>query len=281
MLLVWTFIAMVRTKHRSCVPFLAVGWLVMLLPGLFWIGRNAQAWGIPCLSVNGPLAQEWAAKAILEGAGPNKAVPIPAYVREMDLHINFIVDFSQPDWLPPRFKEITSWNRNGLSDDIAQGKKLLPIVLEKHLPLYLKSSLFSTMDVLFAPQNKHIKEFLGMSTASEPKWHSMAGSHLGTWQALMDFASSRLGNPVTMLWSIYAIGFLALYYAGIFAGIKPYVLNYRWSIWTLSIIGVGSLLFLIGPLGQSRYRFVMTQPYLAVSAVGLTNWLRNLRKKPE
>ncbi len=280
MLLAVTIIAVFRARQRSARVLILAGLLVMLVPAGVWIGRNFQAWGIPALSVNGPLAQEWAAKAVLEGAGPDKAVPIPEYTREMDLHINFITDYSQADWIRPRFKEIKSWNRDGLAEDIKNEKGLLPKVLRHHFLLYVKSTALATADVLFAPQNKNIKEFLGLPIKTEVKWHTMSGSHLDGGHEIAAFIKARAANPLTLTWSCFALGFLALYYGGAVMGIKPYINNYIWNIWTLYIIGVAGMLLLIGPLGQARYRFVMTQPFLALASIGIANWLRKDRDGP-
>jgi len=275
MLIAWTIIAAFRSKRFTSAALILCGCLVIVAPGAFWIDRNAKAWGVPRLSVNGPLAQQWAAKAILDGVEGTS----PDYAPEMAKHIGLIADISQEDWIPARFKQVVAWNRDGLAEDIEQGKHLLPFVLHNYLPQYVKSAALGTLDVLIAPQNKSLKEFLGTSVKGELKWKTMSGAHIDTKDKIFQFLLMRLTDPFAIFWSAYVFGYLSLLYIATLSGIKYYFRNHLWSIWTLFIIGVASMMFLMGPLGQARYRFVMTQPLLPVASLAIASLVCRLGYK--
>lgn len=59
-----------------------------------------------------------------------------------------------------------------------------------------------------------------------------------------------------------------------FAGVIAYWREYRGHIWTLFLAGGGAFVFLLGPVGSSRYRFVLIQAFLPLAGLGIRRWQR-------
>jgi hypothetical protein len=267
-MLLWLLVHIVKSRSQSQRRMAVSALLLLCLPSGAWMLRNYHHWGIAMTSVNGPLAKTWAAKAILEGASKHEKVEIPNYSKEMSLHIGFIADHGEGDWVPSRFKSVYHWAPDGLRAELSASRHLLPSVLQDHLGLYLKSAAFGTSDVLFAPQNRHLKEFLGLSLEQDRHWKTMSGEHLNGWDEIEAFLASRLRSPATLFWTAYALSFLGLFYLACFLGVGDYAKRYIWSPWSIYILTVIPLVFLMGPLGQARYRLSMIQPLLPLAALG-------------
>jgi hypothetical protein len=268
-------------RNKGIKTKLALMFLLVLYcsPSVFWSVRNWIHWSVPSVSVNGPLAKTWAAKAILEGAGAERAVEIPDYSQEMAFHIGFIADHSKADWIPDRFRNVHRWDSNGLRQEMEDSQNLLPLVLQNHFALYVKSSILGTTDVLFSPQNKLIMEFLGIPVENDPKWKTMSGEHLSKKDDIIKFINARLNSPITLLWTLYGLSFLGIFYLSTFLAIPTYLKNFIFSPWTIYLVTVTPMIFLMGPLGQSRYRFTMVQPLLPIASIGLYMVLKFLKKR--
>lgn len=253
-------------KTKLALLFLLV---IYCSPSVFWSVRNWIHWSVPSISVNGPLAKTWAAKAILEGAGAERVAQIPDYSKEMAYHIGFVADYTKENWIPDRFRNVQQWDSNGLWQEMEDSKNLLPLVLINHFGLYVKSSFLGTTDVIFSPQNKLIMDFLGISIESDPKWKTMSGEHLSKKDDIYKFISARLNSPITLFWSFYGLSFLSVFYISTFIAIPTYFKNFIFSPWTIYLLAVTPMIFLMGPLGQSRYRFTMVQPLLPIASIGI------------
>jgi hypothetical protein len=277
--LIFFIINIIRNKGikiRAALIFLLV---IYCSPSVFWSARNWIHWSQPFVSVNGPLAKTWAAKAILEGAGAERAVEIPDYSQEMAFHIGFIADHSREDWIPDRFRNVHQWNSNGLRQEMEDSKNLLPLVFQNHFDLYVKSSLLGTTDVLFSPQNKLIMEFLEIPVENDPKWKTISGEHLSKKDDIIKFINARLNSPITLLWTLYGLSFLGIFYLSTFLAIPTYLKNFIFSPWTIYLVTVTPMIFLMGPLGQSRYRFTMIQPLLPIASMGIYMALNSIKKR--
>ena len=271
LLLCWLLFAILRRRSRPALGWLIAGSLVVAAPGLAWMKRNYDAWGVFTLSVSKPYVQKVSAEGILLWAGTGSEMAVPEYSHEMKMHF-LIPDFSQPDAMPAAFMQVTEWDRNAMAADYRNGAEFYALVRSRHWPLYLKQHVVGTAYLLFSPATNYVRRFIGSYSGSEENFGFIGGADLGTKDKFLGFLRRSLADPVAILWTGAVVAYLAFYYLATLAGLMPYWKEYRWNIWTLFLAGGGAFVFLLGPVGSSRYRFVLIQAFLPLAALGLSRW---------
>ena len=257
--------------RRSIVAFLAAGWLCMAAPGVLWVKRNYDTWGVASLSFSKAYTERTIAEGVITSAGATGRVPIPDFSREMQLHC-IMPDFSQPDFMPPAFQQVTSWDRSGVAGDYRVAHELYATTLRDFRPAYVKLHFLSTAYTIFSPATNFATRFFGTGRVEDSAFANFGTSGLTTTGKFFAFLQRALSNPVAIVWSVLVVSYLVAYYAAILFGARTYLTHYRWNIWTLFLLGGGSLLFLLGPSGSSRYRFALIQAFLPLAALGYLRW---------
>jgi hypothetical protein len=264
-----------RVPNRLMRAALAVGCLVMTIPGAYWVKRNHDAWGVTSLSFSKDFAKRTIAEGVVSWAGASERVPIPEFTRELQLHC-LVPDFSQHDFLPVSFKEVTNWNRQGVAEDYRVADELHSTVLRDFRSAYMKLHLLSSAYTLMSPATNFVKHFLGFTGTDFTSFANFGTSGIDTKSKLLVFLQRSLSDPFSLIWSAIVVSFLATYYAAVICGIRTYVTHYFWNIWTLYIVCGGGLIFLLGPAGTSRYRFALLQAFLPLAALGSLRWRRRM-----
>ena len=271
LLLGWVVLAILRTRSRSALAWMLAGSLVMAAPSIAWMKRNYDAWGMFTLSVSKPYVQRVSAQGILLWAGTSDGPAVPDYTREMLMH--FIApDFSQPNAMPAPFMEVSAWDRHALAEDYRRGEEFYSLVRRLYWPVYLRQHVVGTAYLLFSPATNFVGRFLGSNALSGESFGFIGHADLGTKDKVFRFLRKGLAQPTAMLWTALVLAFLVCYYFAVFAGITAYWKGYRWHIWTLFLAGGGVFVFLLGPVGSSRYRFVLIQAFLPLACLGIMRW---------
>jgi hypothetical protein len=253
-------------KFRSRISLGLVCFL-LVTPSAFWIGRNWVHWGVPCLSVGGPLQKAWTAKLLYKWSG---AAEVPAYTPEMAFHVGFVVDLTKPDWICDKFKNVHQWDPQGLRREIESSKDLFLVALQNHPGVLIRSLAVGIGGALFSPQNRSLKTFLGMPLERDENWRNWeTGGTLRSWQSVVGFIRSRIESPATLAWSLFAFTFFGLFYSGVLLGARRYVKKYFFSPWTIYLLMTTPIFFLNGVMAHSRYRLSMLFPLCVIAVLGL------------
>lgn len=260
-----------RSIYLGLVCFLLVA------PSAFWIGRNWIQWGVPCLSVGGPLQKAWTAKLLYKWSGE---ADVPAYTPEMASHVGFVVDFNKPDWIRDQFKNVHHWDPQGLRKEIENSKGFFREALQDYPVVFLQSSLVGLGGALFSPQNRSLKTFLGVPLEQDRQWRNWdTGGVLQSWQSVVGFIHSRIASPITLAWSLFAFAFFGLFYPGVLLGVRLYVTKFFFSPWTIYLFMTTPIFFLNGVMAHSRYRLSMLFPLCVIAVLGLVRFMVFLQKR--
>lgn len=279
LLLGWMVLAVLRTRSRVALFWLIAGTLVIAAPGLTWMKRNYDAWGIFTLSVSKPYVQREIAKGILLWAGLSADQTVPDYTREMQMHF-LLPDFNRPNAMPQPFMDVTAWDRGALIRDYREGEKFFSLVRRRYWSVYLKQHVVGTAYLLLSPGTNYVRRFIGANALSEENFGFIGGADLSTKAKFVNFLRRSLAQPTAIAWTTVVLAFLTFYYLAVLAGVLTYWKKYRWRIWSLFLIGGGLFVFLLGPVGSSRYRFVLIQAFLPLACIGVGQcWQAWLQKQ--
>jgi len=266
----YLFFQVCRTSDNKKRVLLATMALLLIAPPAIWITRNWMQWGVPRLSVGGPLQKAWTAKLLMQWSRHSDSAQVPVYTPEMALHMGFVVDFKEPDWIPRRFKEVRGWDRHGLIRELGASDGLFLRALKEHPDVFAKASLVGLGGALFSPQNRSLKNFLGLPVTEDPHWRDWgSGRQLSSAEDWVRFAKTRFASPVTLGWSLWAMIYWGLFYLGTVRGLPAYGKTSLASPWTIYLLTVTPVFFLNAVMAHSRYRLSMMMPLTIAAAWGL------------
>ncbi len=276
-LLIYLAVYCWKNRRSRRAAFLSIGWLIIVTPGLLWVKRNYDHWGVASLSYSKGYTERSIAQGVAEWGGAVDRIRVPTFNYELQLHC-LVPDFSQPDFMPPPFKQVTSWNRQGVADEFRVSRELF-VKATRELPgTYLKLHALSTAYTLLSPGTNFVARFYGAERNKAPAFANFGTSGLNTPQKFTSFLKQALSEPFPIMWTSWVLLFLAAFYFFSVAGMWSYFSEYRQNIWCIFLLAGGCLIFLMGPAGTSRYRFALLQAFLPICAMGILRW-KNQRNR--